>query len=64
MAVVMISSEVEELVDACARVVILRQGGSVAEIGGDELTVASVVRAIAGDRAGPLPPMHEQEAGT
>ena len=46
--VLLISSELEELVEGSARVVVLRDGRSVAELRGAEITQAAVLRAMAG----------------
>ncbi len=43
----MISSEVEELVEGSQRVVVLRDGRSVAELSGEQKTALAIVRAMA-----------------
>ncbi|MDQ1681423.1 MAG: galactofuranose transport system ATP-binding protein [Frankiaceae bacterium] len=48
LAVLLISSETEELVDGAHRVLVLRDGAVVGELGGAELTEEDLVRAIAG----------------
>ena len=47
MGILMISSELEELVEGCSRVVVLRNGRSIAELHGDALSEAAIVRAMA-----------------
>jgi galactofuranose transport system ATP-binding protein len=49
LAVLLISSEMEELVDGSDRVVVLRDGGVVGELAGDLVTADSVLAAIAAD---------------
>jgi galactofuranose transport system ATP-binding protein len=56
LAVLMISSEPEEVVQACDRVVVLRDGAVVGTLTGEELTEDRLVETIAGG--------HEQEEGT
>jgi ribose transport system ATP-binding protein len=48
--IVMISSELEELVSAADRVLVLRSGELAGEIGADDLDEQSIVRALAGDK--------------
>ena len=48
LGVIMVSSEVEELVEGSTRIVVLRDGRSVAELRGAELSESSVVHALAG----------------
>jgi monosaccharide-transporting ATPase len=48
LAVLLISSELDELVEACDRVVVLRDGRSVAEMRGDAVSEGSIMRAMAG----------------
>ena len=48
LAVLMISSELEELVEGSTRVVVLRDGQSVAELRGDEIAPAAIIAAMAG----------------
>ena len=48
-AVIMVSSEIEELLDNCERVTVLREGRSVAELSGEALTRDGVVHAMAQD---------------
>jgi ribose transport system ATP-binding protein len=48
MGVLMISSELSELLEGCGRVVVLRDGRSVAELRAADLTEGAVVRAMAG----------------
>ncbi|MDB4885171.1 MAG: rbsA, ribose transport system ATP-binding protein [Gemmatimonadetes bacterium] len=47
MAVLMISSELEELVEGSTRVVVLRDGESVAELSGDQLSQQAIIHAMA-----------------
>jgi ribose transport system ATP-binding protein len=57
LGVLMISSELEELVEGSTRVVVLRDGHNVAELRGAEVSPASIIRAMAGDApAGAVPP--------
>ena len=51
MGILMISSELEELVEGCARVVVLRSGRSVAELRGDAISEAAIVHAMAEEGA-------------
>ena len=48
LGVLMISSEVEELVEGCTRVVVLRDGVSVREIVGADISETAIVHALAG----------------
>jgi monosaccharide-transporting ATPase len=48
LAVVMISSELEELVETCSRIVVLRDGASVAELTGNDIDTNAILHAIAG----------------
>ncbi|GAC1661779.1 MAG: sugar ABC transporter ATP-binding protein [Acidobacteriaceae bacterium] len=50
--VLMISSDIEELLDNCTHVTVLREGCSIAELRGEELTHDNVVHAMAQDTAG------------
>jgi ribose transport system ATP-binding protein len=47
LSVLMISSELEELVEGCSRIVVLRDGRSVAELEADEVDAGAIVRAMA-----------------
>ncbi|MBP2473393.1 ribose transport system ATP-binding protein [Crossiella equi] len=47
LGIVMVSSELDELVAGADRVVVLREGGSVAELRGDEVTADGVLGALA-----------------
>jgi monosaccharide-transporting ATPase len=51
MGVLMISSDLEELVDGSSRVVVLRDGQDVARLGRGEITQESIIRAMAGGSA-------------
>ena len=48
MAVVFISSEVEEMLRTCDRMVVLRDGAKVGELSGTEMNQASIMTTIAG----------------
>ena len=54
LAVVLISSEMEELVDGSDRVVVLRDGAVAGELTGEDVTADAVLAAIAADAPGPL----------
>ncbi|MBW4641206.1 MAG: sugar ABC transporter ATP-binding protein [Gloeocapsa sp. UFS-A4-WI-NPMV-4B04] len=47
LGVLMISSEVEELVEGCQRVVVLRDGQSVAQLSGEQKNLQAILHAIA-----------------
>ncbi|HEX8687938.1 MAG TPA: sugar ABC transporter ATP-binding protein [Pyrinomonadaceae bacterium] len=47
LGVLMISSELEELVEGCSRVVVMRDGRSVAELRGAEVSQENIIRAMA-----------------
>ena len=47
--VLLISSELDELVEGCSRVVVLRDGRDVAELEGEALSEAAIIRAMAAD---------------
>ncbi|HEX6536822.1 MAG TPA: sugar ABC transporter ATP-binding protein [Gemmatimonadaceae bacterium] len=49
LGVLMISSEVEELVEGSSRVVVLRDGRSVAELAGEEISARAIVHAMAAE---------------
>jgi monosaccharide-transporting ATPase len=51
LAVVLISSDVEELVEGADRIVVLRAGSVVAELSGDEVTEAHLMAAVAQEEA-------------
>ncbi len=51
MAVLLISSEVDELVEGSDRAVVLRDGRSIGMLAGEELTEHGIVRLIAGEQA-------------
>jgi monosaccharide-transporting ATPase len=51
LAVLLISSDLEELVEGSSRVVVLRDGRTVAELGRDALSAEAIIHAIAGDSA-------------
>jgi simple sugar transport system ATP-binding protein len=52
MAILFISSELEEVVRSCERVIVLRDRAKVGELGGDQISEENIMRTIAG---------HEQE---
>ena len=45
--ILMVSSELEELVEGCSRVVVLRDGCTVAELEGDAISEHSIIHAMA-----------------
>ncbi|HEY0496232.1 MAG TPA: sugar ABC transporter ATP-binding protein [Kutzneria sp.] len=49
LGIVLVSSDLEELVEGADRVVVLREGASVAELTGDQVTVDGVMAVIADD---------------
>ena len=51
LGVLMISSELEELVEGSTRVVVLRDGRSVAVLQGDEISQQAIIHAMASERA-------------
>ncbi|GHJ47687.1 sugar ABC transporter ATP-binding protein [Catellatospora sp. TT07R-123] len=51
LAVVLISSDLEELVEGADRVVVLRAGAVTGELTGDEVSEAGIMAALAGERA-------------
>jgi ribose transport system ATP-binding protein len=51
LGVLLVSSELEELVEGCARVVVLRDGRDVAELSGEAVTEEAIVHAMAGGAA-------------
>ena len=48
MTVMFISSEIEEMIRTCSRMLVMRDGAKVGELGEDELTQGSIMKAIAG----------------
>jgi monosaccharide-transporting ATPase len=48
LGVLMISSEIEELVEGSTRVVVLRDGVSVAELSGADVSETAIIHALAG----------------
>jgi simple sugar transport system ATP-binding protein len=50
MAVLFISSELEEVVRSCERVVVLRDRAKVGELRGDQITEESIMHTIAGQK--------------
>lgn len=48
MSVTFISSEIEEMLRTCSRMVVMRDGKKVGELSGDELTQETVMKTIAG----------------
>ena len=51
MGVLMISSELQELVENCSRVVVMRDGCTVAEVAGDELSEEKIMQIMAKESA-------------
>ena len=43
-----ISSEIEEMIRTCSRMLVLRDGAKVGELGEEELTQNQIMKAIAG----------------
>ncbi|GGJ69960.1 sugar ABC transporter ATP-binding protein [Deinococcus aquiradiocola] len=54
LSVLMISSDLEELLEGCHRVTVLRDGHSVRTLSGDDLTEPNVLAAMAHDPASPV----------
>lgn len=52
MGVLMISSELEELVEGSSRVVVMRDGASVAELRGTQISPDAIIRVMAGGASG------------
>ena len=50
LAVIMVSSEIPEVLGMSDRVIVMREGRIVAELGGDEMTPETLVRHAAGIR--------------
>lgn len=48
-AILFISSEIEELVHLCGRVLVMRDGRMTCELAGDDVSEAAIMRAIAGE---------------
>ena len=48
MAVVFISSEIEEMIRTCSRMIVLRDGRKVGELTEEELSQEGIMKAIAG----------------
>ena len=48
MAVVFISSEIEEMLRTCDRMVVMRDGGKVGELDGGEMNQSTIMSTIAG----------------
>jgi ribose transport system ATP-binding protein len=62
LGVLMISSELEELVEGSSRVIVMRDGQSVAELRGKEISPDSIIRAMAeGSAADPASTLTEAE---
>jgi monosaccharide-transporting ATPase len=55
----MISSELEELVEGSSRVIVLRDGQRVAELRGEEISQDSIIHAMAEGGAMAQPPASE-----
>ena len=52
MSITFISSEIEEMLRTCSRLIVMRDRNIVGELSGDELTQAQVMKTIAGGEAG------------
>jgi ribose transport system ATP-binding protein len=63
LGVLMISSELEELVEGSSRVVVLRDGRNVAELTGDEISQQAIIRAMASEDAAAAAPATLAAAG-
>ncbi len=63
LGVLMISSELEELVEGCSRVIVMRDGQKVAELRGKEISPDSIIRAMAEGSATIEPAPTDPEAG-
>jgi ribose transport system ATP-binding protein len=63
LGVLMISSELEELVEGSSRVVVLRDGRNVAELSGDQISQQAIIRAMASDDAAAVAPATLTAAG-
>ncbi|MPN34550.1 Fructose import ATP-binding protein FruK [bioreactor metagenome] len=48
MSVAFISSEIEEMLRTCSRMVVMRDGRKVGELSGDDLTQERIMKTIAG----------------
>ena len=48
-AVIFISSEIEEMLRTCSRMVVMRDSSKVSELSGDEITEDNIMKAIAGE---------------
>ena len=48
MSVAFISSEIEEMLRTCSRMVVMRDGRKVGELSGDDLTQERILKTIAG----------------
>lgn len=51
LGVLMISSELEELVEGCSRVIVLRDGANSSELSGADISQQAIIRAMAGSEA-------------
>jgi len=51
MSVTFISSEIEEMLRTCSRLIVMRDRNIVGELTGDQLTQAQVMKTIAGGEA-------------
>ena len=49
MSITFISSEIEEMLRTCSRLIVMRDRHAVGELKGSELTQAHVMKTIAGD---------------
>jgi len=46
-AILLASTDIEELIDVCSRIIVMRQGRAVAELSGERLNEANLLRAAA-----------------
>ena len=51
MSITFISSETDEMLRTCSRLIVMRDGKQVGELTGDELTQSGIMSAIAGGEA-------------
>ena len=53
LGVLMISSELEELIEACSRIVVLREGQQVGELTGSAISEGAIMAAMGGNTDAP-----------
>ncbi|MFP3416525.1 hypothetical protein SB773_34380, partial [Bacillus sp. SIMBA_074] len=61
LAIVLVSSEVEEVVEGSSRVIVLRDGSVETELSGDEVDERTLLAALAGDSAADAEPAIDVE---